>query len=367
MDTKQIKELLQKRQSGQLTDQEEAILDAWHLMLSKTETVEVDETDMIHRLNAAWAELEVNKRFPENKIYRLWPRIAATASIIITLSIGGYFMHYKKTVNRIAQLVKNNDIVPGLNQATLILANGQRIVLTRGILGKLAQQGHTIINATANSISYHNDSREEDHISYNTLVTARGEQSPYPLVLADGTKVLLNAQSSITFPNAFNGKERIVKLTGEAYFEVKHNNHQPFKVQANGQTIEDIGTTFNVNAYNDEIAIRTTLIEGSVKVNNLILKPGQQTDGNAVKTVNIARFTAWKDGDFNFDNDKITTVMRELGRWYNIEVVYQGKIPTDGFHAIISRKQNISAVLHGLENTKGVHFKIEGRRVTVIE
>ncbi len=185
--------------------------------------------------------------------------------------------------------------------------------------------------------------------------------------MPDGSKVWLNAQSSITFPTAFNGKERIVKITGEALFEVSHNAKQPFKVQTQKQTIEDIGTIFNVNAYADEPTTKTTLIAGKVKVNDMLLTPGQQTDGSHIKTVNTKRYTAWKSGDFYFEDDSIQTVMRQLSRWYNIEITYEGNITKDGFNAQISRSKNISAILHILENTKGVHFKIEGRRVTVIE
>jgi hypothetical protein len=311
-----------------------------------------------------WASLE---ELPDiqPKTRRLWPRIAAAASILIALSAGGYFVLHQKHEQQTAQLIKN-DIAPGHNQATLTLANGKKIVLTKGLQGLIAQQGKTNINATDNNITY-TSSKNADQVSYNTLSTARGEQSPYPLVLPDGSKVWLNAESSITFPTAFNGNERIVKITGEALFEVKHNAAQPFKVQTDKQTIEDIGTTFDVNAYADEAVTRTTLVEGSVKVNKLTLSPGQQTDGNSIKTVNVKRFIAWKNGDFDFEDENIQTVMRELARWYNIDFRYEGKISAEGFNAQLSRSKNISSILHLLENTKGVHFKVEGRRVTVIE
>jgi len=303
---------------------------------------------------------------PQVKRIRLWPRIAAAASIILAVSAGGYFiLHKQQPVQQTAQLIKN-DIAPGHNQATLILANGKKIILTKGLSGLLAQQGQTQIQVDQNNVTY-NAAKTEDQVSYNTLTTARGEQSPYPLVLADGTKVWLNAESSITFPTAFGGKERIVKITGEAYFEVAHNQKQPFKVQAANQTIEDIGTQFDVNAYPDESSTRTTLVEGSVRVNNLMLKPSEQTDGNRIKTVNTEIVTAWKIGRFHFEGENIQTVMRQLARWYNIDVAYQGEVTNNVFYAGISRNKNISAVLHLLENTKGVHFKVEGRRVTVIE
>jgi transmembrane sensor len=263
-------------------------------------------------------------------------------------------------------VIAKNDIPPGHSQATLTLANGQQILLTKGLYTNLTQ-GTTAIKIN-NGITYSTGLKgDAATTSYNTLSTANGEQSPYPLVLPDGSKVWLNAQSSITFPTAFNGRERIVKVTGEALFEVSHNAKQPFKVQTQKQTIEDIGTIFDVNAYADEPTTKTTLIAGKVKVNDMLLAPGEQTDGSHIKTVNTKRYTAWKNGDFYFEDDSIQTVMRQLSRWYNIEIAYEGNITKDGFNAQISRSKNISAILHILENTKGVHFKIEGRRIIVIE
>ncbi|RYZ96924.1 MAG: FecR family protein, partial [Sphingobacteriaceae bacterium] len=233
-------------------------------------------------------------------------------------------------------------------------------------LYKTLAQGSTTIQIE-NGITYATGVSDNAETSYNTLSTAVGEQFPYPLILPDGSKVWLNAQSSITFPIAFTGKERIVKISGEALFEVAHNAKHPFKVQTKKQTIEDIGTIFNVNAYADEAATKTTLVEGKVKVNNILLNPGQQSDGFHLKTVNTKRYVAWRNNDFYFENDNIGTVMKELSRWYNIEVKYEGNITTENFTAQISRYKNISSILQILENTKGVHFKIEGRRVTVIQ
>lgn len=232
---------------------------------------------------------------------------------------------------------------------------------------KTIAQGNAAVQIN-NGITYTiNTTSKAEVIAFNTLSTANGEQSPYPLILPDGSKVWLNDQSSITFPTKFNEKDRIVEITGEAFFEVKHNAQHPFKVKTENQIIEDIGTSFNVNAYADEPATKTTLIEGKVKVNNMPLMPGQQSDGSNIRTVDTKRYTTWRNGDFYFENDNIQTVMRQLSRWYNIQISYEGKITTDGFYAQISRTKNISAILQVLENTNEVHFKIEGRRVTVIE
>ncbi|OKS88752.1 FecR family protein [Mucilaginibacter polytrichastri] len=315
------------------------------------------------------------------KVIRLWPRIAAAAAIIVGFSFGAYFILHKQTSEQQVAKLDRNDIAPGHNQATLTLANGQKIVLTKGLIGQLAKQNQTIINASQNNIVYQTNVPSAGQVVYNTLSTAIGEQSPYPLVLADGTKVWLNAASSITFPVAFNGKERLVNITGEAYFEVTHNESQPFRVKTETQTVEDLGTRFDINSYTDEPVVKTTLVDGEVRIqayspgkdisSSIKLKPGEQAQLGAdqfqVQPVNATRITAWKDGNFRFQNDDIQTIMRQLARWYNIEVRYQGTPPKDKFSGRISRKSPISAVLHMMELTNHVHFKIEGRRVTVIQ
>jgi len=363
MDTKKAQELLDKHRSGTITPEEKALLDSWYVELSRQQKPADLPPDLIARQKADFAR--INKVI-QLRPKRLWPRIAAAASVLILLGTGTYFiLHKPKTTPDTGQtVVYRNDIAPGHQQATLTLTNGRKIILTKGLNGVLATQGATTIAASNETIAYQNTQTAEQ-VSYNTLSTSKGEQSPYPLVLADGTKVWLNAESSLTFPTAFNAKERIVTLTGEAYFEVKHNASQPFKVQTEKQTIQDIGTSFNVNAYPNEPATRTTLIEGAVKVNNIVLKPGEQTEGTKARQVNVAQFIAWKNHDFYFDNDRIETVMRQLSRWYDMEVNYEGPVTREVFYAQLSREKNISVILHGLEKTKGVHFKIEGRRVTV--
>jgi len=364
MSHERAQELFDKYKNGTATNKEKALVEKW-LINFNNEPTEISDQEF-HRISK-----EVWSKLPQPAIITIrrltvWTKLTAAASVIFLLSFG-YFLIRQRQPQRNAYY--KNDILPGRNQATLTLASGKKIVLVRGLSGMLAQQGNTLIGVNGQSaIAYTSTGTNTNlSISYNTLSTALGEQSPYPLVLADGTKVWLNAQSSITFPTTFSGKNRTVKVTGEAYFEVAHNAEHPFRVQTDKQTIEDIGTAFDVNAYVDEPTTETTLIEGKVKVNNIFLEPGQQSDGNHIKTVNTKRYIAWRSGDFYFEDDNIQTVMRELSRWYNIEVSYEGNMITDGFNARISRGKNISAILNILENTKGVHFKIEGRRVTVIQ
>jgi transmembrane sensor len=362
MDTKKAQELFDKHRAGTLSPEEEALLDGWYNEVSANQPPAELPADLVIKQKQA---LRYIKQAINQRTIRLWPRIGVAAAILIAVTTGGYFLWHKRIVPASGdQAALVGDIAPGRNRATLTLADGQKIILTPKMTGQIARQGQTSITANSGQIVYSSGASEQE-ISYNTVSTGRGEQSPFPLVLADGTKVWLNAESAITFPTAFNAKERIVKLSGEAYFEVRHNAPQPFKVEAGGQTIEDIGTEFNIAAYPDEHGTKTTLVKGSVKVGALTLMPGQQTDGRTLSRVNTTRFTAWKDGDFYFDNDPITTVMRDLSRWYNIDVSYEGPVSQDGFNAILSRQKNISVILRGLEKSKGVHFKIEGRRIIV--
>lgn len=297
--------------------------------------------------------------------WRLWPRIAIAASVILALSSGVYFyLHKTQPAQLVAQ--QQPDIQPGHNQATLTLANGQKIILFKGLKGQLATQSGTVISAD-NNISY--DAKANEQVSYNTLATAQGEQSPYPLVLADGTKVWLNAESSITFPTAFNAKERKVTLTGEAYFEVTHNSKQPFKVEANGQTIEDIGTAFNVNVYSNEPTFKTTLVEGSIMINNILLKPGQQaknTNGNiqVISNVNTKVYTAWKDGYFRYELETLPDIMREFARWYKVDVIFATPPTDQQFNMKVSRKATLNRALQILANG-GIRYKLEGSKLII--
>jgi transmembrane sensor len=368
----QVRELLDRYREGRLSPTEKTLLDAWYNRYAAENEAQMSEEEMeaiIYSMaNRLPLETPKVKQLP-------WLRIAVAASIAVVLGAGSYLLLKPQHPHQeTAQLVRN-DIAPGHNQATLTLSNGQKIILTQGLRGQLAKQGGTTIQAYQHDIVY-NHTQNDQAISYNTLSTARGEQSPYPLVLSDGTKVWLNTESSLTFPTAFTGKERIVRLSGEAYFEVSHNAKQPFKVQTGHQMIEDIGTQFDVRVYSDEAAAKTTLFDGSVKVTDgsqsLVLnQPAEQARSNenqlslAVQ-VSLPQIVAWKNHQFRFEGEDIQAIMRELARWYDIQVSYQGVPAKEVYYAKISRERNISAVLQILEETKSIHFKVEGRRVTVI-
>jgi len=371
--------LAKKWLEGTITPEEKIEFDAWYD--SKDNTFEFaggethEETE--HRLyNSILKKGNIHKQ----RTLRLWPRIAAAASILLVLSFGGWLLLHKTQAPQ--QVASNlaHDVAPGHSQATLTLAGGRKILLTEGLHGQLAQQGATNIAVNSgNAVQYSNDGPSaSEPMVYNTMSTGRGEMSPYPLVLADGTKVWLDAASSVTFPTVFKGTERKVSVTGQAYFEVVHNGAQPFRVTLNGVTVEDVGTKFVVNGYSDEPGTKTTLVEGAVKViagnvKAVTIKSGQAAlfrPGNTkinVSEANIEAALAWKNGYFRFNDEHIDDIMRQLARWYNIEVAFEGKVSQEEYNGRISRFKNISQVLDMLSTTNTVHFKVEGRRVTVMK
>lgn len=265
------------------------------------------------------------------------------------------------------------DVVPGRNQAMLTLADGRKIILDSAANGLLAQQGNTsVVKLDGGQLLYKVAGNAAPETLFNTMTTPKGGQ--YKLLLPDGTAVWLNAASSITYPAAFSGDRRLVTITGEAYFEVTKDAAKPFLVRTGATEVEVLGTHFNINSYNDEPAIATTLLEGSVRVTDglhqSMLKPGQQArvqqqSIRVVNDVDVGQVVAWKNGFFQFDRADIRTVMRQLSRWYDVDVVYEGELPRDRFGGRLPREARLSEVLRALEQTQ-VHFRIEGKKIIVM-
>ena len=305
------------------------------------------------------------------KVSGLWIRRIAVAAALMGVLIGGYqfFFHKKNVDGRIAAV---KDIAPGSSRATLKLGNGATIVLDSAANGRLVQQGNaTITKLDSGQLAYTETNGKPSEILYNTLSTPRGGE--YQLILPDGTKAWLNAASSITYPTAFTEKTRSVKITGEVYFEVKHNPSTPFMVEVAGQTIEDIGTEFNINAYPEEENISTTLINGSIKIVALgethILIPGQQeiVGGGIARiknSVDIARVIAWQRGQFEFNETTLPVIMRQISRWYDVDINFEGPISNETFGGGISRNLPLSDVLKLLE-ANGVKFRLDGKQLFV--
>ena len=301
----------------------------------------------------------------------------AAASILLLLSVGTYFFTTKKSekdIPSIAQTKLNNEIAPGGNKATLTLSDGSNIILDSVQNGLLSNQGNAQVSKTDNGkLVYENKTGEVVAVQYNTISTPRGGQ--YQLTLADGSQVWLNAESSITFPTSFSGNQRQVKITGEAYFEIAHDADKPFHVNVNEMDVKVIGTHFNVNAYKDEAEIKTTLLEGSVQVTYneqaKIISPRQQLilnnkSGKMVveKNINIDEIMAWKNGKFYFNEANIQLIMKQVSRWYNVDVEYKGEV-NKLFEGTISRQVSVEDIFKILSATGGVHFAIEGRKIIV--
>jgi len=268
----------------------------------------------------------------------------------------------------------NSNLLPGGNRAMLILSNGNTINLNDTKNGALANEKGVVIHKNADGrITYdqagHNTTHEAN--VFNTVVTPKGGQ--YQLVLGDGTKVWLNAASTLKYPVTFSGAKREIELSGEAYFEVAHDQHKPFRVISNGQTVEVLGTHFNVNAYPDEKVTRTTLLEGSVKVlageMSSKIKPGEQVqfkDGHlAVTQADTEEAIAWKKGFFYFKDDDIQTVMRQLSRWYDVSVKYEGQIPTREFSGQMNKNITAAQLMHIL-SIEQINYRIEGRTIIIM-
>ena len=309
------------------------------------------------------------------------PLLRYAAAALLILGAGGYFFFFNRSSKEIISAGKiekqKNDLPPGTDKALLTIANGSTIALDNSRTGIIVNQGGTTVTNQGAQLEYNATGAKpvDEVVSYHTLSTPRGGQ--YQLLLPDGSKVFLNAASSIRFPTSFAGKERIVEITGEAYFEVKHNASMPFKVKINageGGDVEVLGTNFNVNAYADEAIINTTLIEGSVKFSKnsavVVLKPGEQVQLinrgqlKLIEHADVDAVMAWKNGMFSFHASNIKTVMQQITRWYDVEVEYAGEVK-ETFFVKMSRNTNVSNVFKILETTGGVHFDINGRKIIV--
>jgi transmembrane sensor len=309
--------------------------------------------------------------------YKKWlPRVAA----VLLLGTATLFYLQRKPSVDVTQAVaksslKNNDIPPGGNKATLTLSDGSTIVLNDVKDGKLTTQGNTTVIKLNDRIAYQPASAGKGEVLYNTITTPRGGQ--YVLILPDESKVWLNSASSLRFPAAFTGATRNVTLTGEGYFEVAKNASMPFHVTVNRMDVEVLGTHFNIMAYENESAVRTTLLEGSVKLkgekNEAVLHPGQQgivaKEGGTVTVqddVNTEQVTAWKNGFFQFSQKTdLETVLRQMERWYDIDVAYEGKIQKREFWGKLPMNVGASEALKILE-TSGVRFRLEGKKIIIV-
>lgn len=299
---------------------------------------------------------------------RIW--VAAAAAVLL---IGTSYALYSVWQQPARAVAEQQDVQPGHAGAVLTLADGSKVVLDSLHNGVVATQGGAAVNLQNGQLIYNANAHTKQE-TYNTMSTPKGRQ--YQLVLPDGSKVWLNAASSLTYPVAFNGTERKVKVSGEAYFEVASQT-APFRVEVNdGTEIQVLGTHFNVNAYPDEASINTTLLQGAVKIvtrgASQLLHPGEQAQVPANATyikleqnIDLQTVTAWKDGSFAFNHADLKTVMRQLARWYDIDVIFEGNVPEGSYSGEIDRSLTLDQVLKGLSKTR-LNYKIEHGRKLVI-
>jgi len=369
MESKTADKLLEKYAKGTCTAEEKAIVESWYLNASSN----ADDSDLAAPdFEKADAKLQSALGIVPKESLKLWPRIAVAASILLVC--GASLIFYLNKINGEKTLNTSvlNDVSPGINNATLTLANGQKIILDNAANGKIAEQAGVSVSKTADGqIMYSiKDQKNTGKADFNTLSTANGEQ--YQIILPDGTKVWLNAATSLKFPLTFAGlSQRKVTLIGEAYFEVYKDKKKPFIVHSDQQDVEVLGTHFNINAYKDEPTVKTTLLEGAVKVNtNYILKPGEQftisQEGKVgIKLVNVEDVIAWKKGNFEFNDENVYEIMRKVARWYDVEVIYEDQIPLTKMEGTMSRFQNVSRILDVLESTGLLSYRVEGKKIYI--
>ncbi len=356
------------------------ISEAWENIKVQGPLFELSKSEDILSKILHHHDQEAQKDFSKPAIsYFYWIKPAVAAIVLVFISVAVFLFTNPPRQNK-QIIVKSrplSDAFPGGNKAILKLANGKTIILDNTSNGVLVKIGNTKINKAQDGLLVYktnkNASQNPNH-SINTITTPRGGQ--YQIVLSDGSKVWLNAASSLSFPTQFTGNYREVKITGEAYFEVAKNAAIPFRVKTGRAEIEVLGTHFNVMAYDDENEMKTTLLEGAIKIKSKsatnIMQPGQQAITQANGQQKVAEdpdaddAVAWKNGIFQFRDASIEDIMRQVARWYDVRVSYEGKIPVRQFTGRISRNVKASVLLNMLRYT-GVNLKIEGNKIIVTD
>jgi len=362
--------LLKKYLEGTCSEAETAMLETWYIQQKGAELPEIPEELKDRQLQEVWDNLPIHRRTIR---FRTW--VATAAAILLLVSTATWFyISRKATANLNTDIANQKDIIPGKNTAKLILADGKVIVLSDAKTGVVIDAARLSYN-DGSLIGSEGETSASRPKTYMTAATPRG--GTYQVVLPDGSKVWLNAASSLKFPSTFaNAADRKVELTGEAYFEVAKDKIHPFIVLAKNQQVKVLGTHFNINTYTDEPEAKTTLLEGSINILNLtsdnssLLLPNQQAviSGSSlqVKTIDAETAVDWKNGDFIFKDERLESIMRKVARWYNVDVVYENNAPENVvLGGMISRSRNLSAVLRLIESTGKVHFEIQGRKLIV--
>ena len=367
MNEQEIKDLDEWRKPGGREEVFQELMDRKRFVAGMKEMNNYDGEAAVNKI---FSRLGLRTPLQVRRMVSLKRGMAVAA--VFLLAITGVWLLMRRSSAPPASIVRK-DVGPGGNKATLTLANGTTILLDTAQRGAITSQGNSrVLKMDDGRLAYEPVTKKKESPVYNTLSTPRGGQ--YQLTLPDGSRVWLNAASSITYPTAFTGDERTVKISGEAYIEVVHSKDQPFRVQAGDQLLEDIGTAFNINAYSDEPVVSTTLVEGKIKVSrgkvSRVLSPGQQVQGKGstleiVAGVDVDQVLAWKNGAFSFRNADLPTVMRQLARWYDIEVEYTGAVPAGTFDGEIGRGLTLNQVLQGLAQARINYTIVNSHKIVI--
>ncbi|QNK63688.1 FecR domain-containing protein [Pedobacter sp. PAMC26386] len=374
MNPEQFRAIIAKYNNNTASAEERELIENWYAQLDGSEVLP-EVTALKEQLyDRVKQHVIVNQLVPAKRL-KLYPWIAAAAVLFVLSGVGLlYFKPVIQQVKNYAYSVHSDKIVPGTNKAVLTLADGRKISLSDAGNGQLAQQAGVVVTKTKNGeLIYKVIGNDQATAKYNTIATPRGGQ--YQLLLADGTKIWLNANSSLTFPTAFPGSERQVKLTGEAYFEVAKDPSKAFIVETTQTEIKVLGTHFNIMAYADEKSQQTTLLEGAVEISKgirkSVLKPGQQaTTASSSGLINIqdlenaTEAIAWKNGYFQFEKSDLHSLMRQISRWYATDVVYQCEIPKKEYSGKIPRSVNVKTLIEMLAYS-GIHCRVENNKIIV--
>jgi transmembrane sensor len=363
------KQLIDRYLAGNATPDEINQLErAYHQAAARMEQPEDEAPAEIDRIGMeSWIALMNRIENPPVRKLVLWPRIAVAASLLFAIGISLYLVMHKPQI----QIAKNDpeQLAPLQNSVTLTLANGQKLVLQKKHSGQLVQIGNASVTQQDSLLNYSGNSGEEE-VKMNTL--ANNGSSKFSVTLSDGTEATLDIGSTLTYPVVFNKAVRLVTMTGQVYFKVKHLAGQQFMVKVKDQLTKDIGTEFNINGYEDEPVIKTTLVEGSIRVNEQLLKPGQQAivNGNElmIKTADIESVTAWLQNKLIFDKEPLENIMRRVARIYGVRVVYQDEeVKKYTYFGSVNYTKKLSSVLNFFRKAGRVDFLVEGKTVKVFK
>ncbi|GHE44722.1 FecR family protein [Sphingobacterium griseoflavum] len=382
MNRKKDNHILENYRLGRCSKEELNQLETWYDSWNRANRISLTEEEL-QRVESKM-RLNVMKRVGFDRTARKWGRIhaisAVAAALVITIGVAIYHSILQPQTGEIAASANyGSDIAPGKNKATLTLPGGEVVTLIGEKNAVVVDKNELIYpDGTDIATATSQQAYGTTSIPMHTIVTPRGGQ--YQLILSDKTKIWLNASSSVRFPTSFTGaKQRRIEISGEAYLEVTKDTEHPFLVKTGTQEIEVLGTRFNVSDYTDDAVAQTTLLEGSVSVKPLystmaqnlpkILEPGQEVLISnrkvTVRSANIKQTLAWKNGDFRFEDESVPAIMKQIERWYDVDVVYTDNLSEVKLNASISRYRNVSQMLKMMEKTGEVHFKIEGRKIIV--